>query len=76
MNHRDFENSKRLWSISKQQEQKDLYVSEMRNNLLKRNGEEDIYELMYTMPGKKHTISSCSVEDLFEIDGDMTPRGV
>lgn len=76
MNHRDFDDAKRLWSISEQQEQKDLYISEMRNILLRRNGGEEIYELMYTIPGKKYTISNCSIEELFEIDGDMTPRGI
>ena len=45
----------------------------MRNNLLDRNGGEDAYVVGYTLSNRVIHISSCDIEDLFEINGDMIP---
>ena len=53
----------------------ELAMSNMRKNLLDRNDGAVEYVFEYTFPGKVLDITECNVEELFEIDGDMTPCG-
>ena len=51
-------------------------ITEMRANLLSRNGNNNDYTLKYTMPGRTYNINNCSDEELLAIDGDMCPLGM
>lgn len=51
-------------------------VEGMRENLMERNGGNAEYVIRYTQPGKVVLISTCGIEDLFAVDGDMNPQGL
>lgn len=68
-----FQELKRQWGINS--EERATIIQAMRENLIKRNCNNDRYKFQYTRPGELVNISSCNVEDLFAIDGDMNPQG-
>lgn len=76
MLNQEFQEFRRLWSVSERQLEKDEYITEMRNNLKGRNGGNSEYVTSYTSKGRHFNIDDCEVSNLFEIDGDMNPRGM
>lgn len=69
--NQEFERLKSQYLAARKQQE--VAISSMRNNLLTRNDGADEYVFGYTREGKVLHISSCKVEDLFEINGDMIP---
>ena len=59
-----------------QGEEKESYQSQMRENLKQRNGNVSIYTNLYTHQGESIDIDTCEEQKLFEIDGDMSTRGI
>lgn len=55
---------------------REIIIEKMRQNLLQRNSNNNLYILEYTQKGPTFDIASCSVEELFKIDGDMSPLGL
>jgi len=77
MVNQEFQNLKHLWSISKDPKKMEEYILlKMRNNLKGRNGGNSEYVKFYTSKGRHFNIDDCEVSNLFEIDGDMNPRGM
>jgi hypothetical protein len=74
--NQEFQEAKRRFSISQTPEEKDANIELMRAVLMKRNEGVENYEFSYIETGKRLSIMTCSVEELFAIDGDMTPRGL
>ncbi len=73
MLNQDFQELRRQWSVNSQ---KRLEIIEaMKENLIKRNKNNNSYRFDYTQPGKVLLISSCEIEELLAIDGDMNPQG-
>lgn len=59
-----------------QGEEKETYLSQMRENLKQRNGNVGIYTNLYTHQGESIDIETCDEQKLFEIDGDMSTLGI
>lgn len=59
-----------------QGEEKEIYLSQMRDNLKQRNDNESLYTNQYTHQGETVSIDTCEYQKLFEIDGDMSTRGI
>lgn len=57
-------------------EERKSTILQMRENLKKRNNGNAIYNNAYTQSVKRYNIDQCDVEELFEIDGDMSAFGV
>ncbi len=55
---------------------KEVLIGQMRELLKARNNDSSFYTNAYTHKGKDYNIDTCSVEELFEIDGDMCPLGI
>ena len=72
MINQEFQELKRQWGVNSSERVK--IIEAMRENLTKRNNNEDRYVFGYTQQGIVLSISSCTVEDLFAIDGDMNPQ--
>lgn len=73
MLNQDFQELRRQWSVNSK---KRLEIIEaMKENLIKRNKNNNSYTFDYTQPGKVLLISSCEIEELLAIDGDMNPQG-
>ncbi len=70
----NFQKLKRQWSVIISQREE--IVERMRENLIQRNHNESVYECKYVQKGITYDLSSCSVEDLFAVDGDMVPLGL
>ncbi|MBQ6071233.1 MAG: hypothetical protein IJK85_05720 [Bacteroidales bacterium] len=73
MVNQEFQELKRQLLIAKKNE-KDI-IDEMRANLLKRNGGQELYHLEYTEKSNTYNIKTATVEELYSIDGDMCPQG-
>lgn len=73
MVNQDFQELKRQWSVNKENEEN--IVKKMRSNLFARNNDQEEYTTNYTTSGKVFNINTASVQELFEIDGDMCPQG-
>lgn len=52
-------------------EEKENLLSQLRENLKQRNGNESLYSFRYTYQGKTIDIDECDEHELFEIDGDI-----
>jgi len=59
-----------------QGEEKESCQRQMRENLKQRNGNVGIYTNLYTHQGESIDIETCEEQKLFEIDGDMSTRGI
>ena len=59
-----------------QGEEKETYLSQMRDNLKQRNSNESLYTNLYTHQGETVSIDTCEYQKLFEIDSDMSVQGV
>lgn len=73
MVNQDFQELKRQWGVNSSERAR--IIREMRENLLTRNGNNKRYSFEYTQQGVVLSILNCSVDELFEIDGDMNPQG-
>lgn len=73
--NKEFHNLKVQYLMA-QGEAKETYLSQMRENLKQRNGNVGIYTNLYTHPGESIDIETCDEQKLFEIDGDMSTRGI
>lgn len=71
----EFQNLKVQYLLA-QGEEKEIYLSQMRDNLKQRNGNESLYTNLYTHQGETVSIDTCEYQKLFEIDGDMSTRGI
>ena len=74
MINQEFQELKRQWGVNSSERVN--IIEAMRENLTKRNKNNDSYAFNYTQKGIVLSISSCTVEDLFAIDGDMNPQGL
>lgn len=73
MVNQEFQELKRQWGVNSSERAR--IIREMRENLLTRNGNNKRYSFEYTQQGVVLSILNCSVDVLFEIDGDMNPQG-
>lgn len=73
MVNQEFQELKRQWGVNSFERAR--IIREMRENLLTRNGNNKRYSFEYTQQGVVLSILNCSVDELFEIDGDMNPQG-
>lgn len=71
---KEFQELKNLYLMA-QGRVKGCYLSQMRENLKKRNGNADLYTNHYTHQGKTINIDNCDYEELLEIDNDMVACG-
>lgn len=73
--NKEFQKLRKQWGLNSNEREK--IIKEMRVNLKCRNAGMSEYEFGYTFKGKVINIDTCSnvPDDLFEIDGDMTPLG-
>lgn len=75
--NQEFPEYRRLWSISKTDEERSQYIEQMRENLILRNSGQHIYQFGYTYLGREVDIAATEdIQDLFAVDGDMTPLGL
>lgn len=74
MINQEFQELKRQWGVNSSER---VRITEaMRENITKRNKNDDSYVFRYTQQGIVLSISSCTIEELFAIDGDMNPQGL
>lgn len=59
-----------------QGEEKETYLSQMRDNLKQRNGNESLYNNLYTHQGETISIDTCETQKLYEIDSDMSVHDI
>ena len=76
MINKEFQERHRLYSISKDDLDRNSYLEQMRENLLERNGNQPEYTFGYTFVGKIINIQDASYTECMEINGDMNPRGL
>ena len=76
MLNNEFQEAKRVYSISESPEDKEEAIKSMRDILLARNNGEATYDFSYTEKGKTVCITDCGLEDLLAVDGDMNPIGL
>lgn len=73
----EFQELKRRFSVNV--EERVSIMEQMRENLIARNGGNSTYEFGYTSGDDTKTVDIKDIdkpEPLFEIDGDMCPRGL
>jgi ribosome-associated translation inhibitor RaiA len=74
MINQEFQELKKQWGVNSSER---VRITEaMRENLTKRNKNNDSYVFNYTQQGVVLSISNCTIEELFAIDGDMNPQGI
>ena len=73
MINQEFQELKGQWNANK--DNANDIIDKMRNNLLKRNNNQERYTLNYISKGFTFNIKTATVEQLLEIDGDMCPLG-
>lgn len=74
--NREFQELKRLYGVNSVQLEDIL--NKMKANLKARNGGRSSYTFGYTTPGRVVDIDKVTLEhidDLFAVDGDMSPQG-
>lgn len=54
---------------------RDKAFKDMQQDLIRRNDGNPTYFFSYTTPGRVVNLLQCCEEDLFAVDGDMTPLG-
>ena len=59
-----------------QGEEKETYLSQMRENFKQRNGNESLYTNLYTHQGETISIDTCEAQKLYEIDSDMSVHDI
>lgn len=72
----EFQELKRNYSVTTQTNERDSILTQMRNNLLLRNNNQDVFRFQYIDNTQQVSISSATATECFAIDGDMTPRGL
>ena len=70
----EFQEAKRIFSVETG-EARDKAYKDMQQNLIRRNDGNNTYVFSYTTPNRVVNLLHCCVEDLFAVDGDMTPLG-
>ena len=73
MINQEFQELKGQWNANK--DNANDIIDKMRNNLLKRNNNQERYTLNYISKGFTFNIKTATVEQLLEIDRDMCPLG-
>lgn len=72
MVNKEFQELFREWSVNLSSRK--IIEEKMKENLIKRNGDNVIYTFDYTTPGKVVNIETCNdVTELFAVNGDMNP---
>ncbi len=70
----EFQELRRLWSVNLTE--RDNVIQRMRENLIQRNDGNTSYVYEYTAQGTTVDLSTCGIEELLSVDGDMNPRGL
>lgn len=72
--NKEFQELKRKY-LQSDGEEKRILLSQMRDNLKKRNENNALYTNIYTHQGETVNIETSDEQKLFEIDGDMVVMG-
>lgn len=70
----EFQELRRLLGINSSEREE--IIQRMRKNLIKRNSGKPLYVYEYTTKGTTVDLSTCGIEELLSVDGDMNPRGL
>lgn len=71
----EFQELRRQWGINSRD--RNGIISKMRENLIARNKGNSQFDFAYTTPEHPPVnLSTCDVEELLAVDGDMNPRGL
>ena len=70
----EFQELRRLLGINSGE--RENIIQRMRENLIQRNSCNLLYVYEYTTQGTTVDLSTCGIEELLSVDGDMNPRGI